>query len=649
MQRDLRIRWCCSPCLVSVSVLCALREQVKMEKLEIMIKLASVKNVEKVLLEFKEYASEVDVEFVRKSVLAIGRCAIKIDKAAERCIQVLLELIQSKVNYVVQEAIIVIKDIFRKYPNRYESIIATLCENLDTLDEPEAKASMIWIVGEYGERIDNAPELLENFIEHFEDENPSVQLQLLTAIVKLFLKRPEDAKELVGQVLNLATSNADNPDLRDRGYVYWRLLSTDPEAAQAVVLAAKPVISDDTFQLDAPVLDMLISNISTLASIYHKPPEFFVKDHKSISLKNKSASAGAKKGGKKSGDSSSSDSSSSDEEESGGEEPSAPDDAEDSEDDSSDDDDAPKKAKAAPTAASSSSSASSSAPKPAVSSGPIDLFGLDLLGGGAPAAAPQRAAAAPAASSSSSAPFDAGFGDFGATSPTKKEEPLRVVLDPSAGKGLQIRTRVVRKNGAPQLEMSFDNQSGQVLSQFAMKFNDNFIGVAPPAGPVQVGAIVPGQSKSHVLALSDGKVGNTQLPGVIQVAIKTELGVFYFNQPFPVVAAFSENGKLADQEFLALWKSLPDTNECTQSLASRSAQTVDDIKSVLGSANIFYIAARTVNKATNSQAIYFSAKCKGQTLLFEVKIEGNNTQLCVKAQDTTYATLALQAVAQLLQ
>lgn len=31
------------------------------------------------------------------------------------------------------------QDIFRKYPNKYESIIATLCENLDTLDEPEAR------------------------------------------------------------------------------------------------------------------------------------------------------------------------------------------------------------------------------------------------------------------------------------------------------------------------------------------------------------------------------------------------------------------------------------------------------------------------------------------------------------------------------
>ena len=44
-----------------------------------------------------------------------------------------------QVNYVVQEAIVVIKDIFRKYPNKYESIISTLCENLDTLDEPEAR------------------------------------------------------------------------------------------------------------------------------------------------------------------------------------------------------------------------------------------------------------------------------------------------------------------------------------------------------------------------------------------------------------------------------------------------------------------------------------------------------------------------------
>ena len=249
---------------------------VKMEKLEIIIKLVSDRNIDQVLLELKEYATEVDVDFVRKSVSAIGRCAVKLERAAERCIGVLLELIQTKVNYVVQESVIVIKDIFRRYPNRYESIIATLCDNLDTLDEPQAKASMIWIIGEYAERIDNADELLDTFLETFEEEDPAVQLQLLTATVKCFLKNPEETQDMVQRVLDLATEESDNPDLRDRGFIYWRLLSTDPEAAKLVVLGDKPVIEDDTFRLEPNLLNVLIGQIATLSSIYHKPPEAFV-------------------------------------------------------------------------------------------------------------------------------------------------------------------------------------------------------------------------------------------------------------------------------------------------------------------------------------------------------------------------------------
>lgn len=64
---------------------------------------------------------------------------------------------------------------------------------------------MIWIIGEYAERIDNADELLESFVEGFHDENTQVQLQLLTSVVKLFLKRPADTQELVQRVLSLAT------------------------------------------------------------------------------------------------------------------------------------------------------------------------------------------------------------------------------------------------------------------------------------------------------------------------------------------------------------------------------------------------------------------------------------------------------------
>ncbi|KAJ3159609.1 AP-2 complex subunit beta [Geranomyces michiganensis] len=249
---------------------------VKMAKLEIMVRLATEANVEEVLPELKEYSSEVDVDFVRKAVRSIGRCAIKIEPAADRCIKVLVDLIQTKVNYVVQEAIVVIKDIFRKYPNRYESIIGTLCENLDSLDEPDAKGSMIWIIGQYADRIENANELLDQFLEKFLEETAEVQLALLTAIVKLFIKRPSVGQELVPKVLKYATEESDNPDLRDRGFIYWRLLSTDPVAAKAIILSDKPAISTETDNIDNALLQELLLHVSTLASIYHKPATTFI-------------------------------------------------------------------------------------------------------------------------------------------------------------------------------------------------------------------------------------------------------------------------------------------------------------------------------------------------------------------------------------
>lgn len=199
------------------------------------------------------------MDFVRRSVRSIGRCAIKIESSADRCIEVLVELIQTKVNYVVQEAIVVIKDIFRKYPNRYESIISTLCENLDSLDEPEAKAAMVWIIGHYADRISNSAELLETFIDTFLDEPVEVQLALLTSTVKLFIRRPNEGKALVPKVLKWATEEMDNPDVRDRGFIYWRLLSTDPVTAKSIVFAEKPPISTETDNLDPQLLDEVLN------------------------------------------------------------------------------------------------------------------------------------------------------------------------------------------------------------------------------------------------------------------------------------------------------------------------------------------------------------------------------------------------------
>lgn len=73
---------------------------------------------------------------------------------------------------------------------------------------------------------------------------------------------------MVQRVLQLATEESDDPDLRDRGFVYWRLLSTNPEAAKAVVLSEKPNIADDTFTLEPAVLDMLIGQVNFMGFVF---------------------------------------------------------------------------------------------------------------------------------------------------------------------------------------------------------------------------------------------------------------------------------------------------------------------------------------------------------------------------------------------
>ena len=81
-------------------------------------------------------------------------------------------------SFINKSALLLIgsQDIFRRYPSTYEGVIPTLCANLEELDEPEAKASLIWIVGEYANKIENADELLSVFVDTFTEESYSVRI-----------------------------------------------------------------------------------------------------------------------------------------------------------------------------------------------------------------------------------------------------------------------------------------------------------------------------------------------------------------------------------------------------------------------------------------------------------------------------------------
>ncbi|XP_072024601.1 AP-1 complex subunit beta-1-like isoform X1 [Amphiura filiformis] len=655
---------------------------VKLEKLDIMIRLASQGNIAQVLAELKEYATEVDVDFVRKSVRAIGRCAIKVEQSAERCVSTLLDLIQTKVNYVVQEAIVVIKDIFRKYPNKYESIIATLCENLDTLDEPEARASMIWIIGEYAERIDNADELLESFLEGFHDENTQVQLQLLTAIVKLFLKRPQDTQELVQSVLSLATQDSDNPDLRDRGYIYWRLLSTDPAAAKDVVLAEKPLISEETDLIEPTLLDELICYIGSLASVYHKPPSAFVEGRTAARRVLPTRAPGS---GSTSPDS---ETTSTPVQQSTVILPSQGSQGDLIGDLLNMDLGPPMMGSSttvpmaqtqdaaaidllgggldsllggpvasAPTPPPTTTATSSSPFTVAAAAAPASGSNAELLGGGAPAAQP--AAAAPfGAQMGAGAPMGGGgnmgaLGDIfglgpslGVTTSTGYVMPKTEWLPASKGKGLELSGTFSRRGREIYMDMTFNNKAMQQMGSFAVQLNKNSFGLVP-ASPLQVPSpLMPNQSVDVSLQLTThGPVQRMDPLMNLQVAIKNNIDVFYFSSIVPIHCLFVEDGKMDKRVFLATWKDIPAANEkqFTMSNLPLDAETID---SKLENNNVFNIAKRNVE---GQQMLYQSLKLSnGIWVLCEFKVSPGSPDIVVSLKsramdvaDQVYGVLEL--------
>ena len=124
---------------------------------------------------------------------------------------------------------VIAKDIFRRFPAKYEKLLAPLCEKLEQYTEPDSKAAIAWIIGEYADKITESEKLLEQLLEGFLQESDSVKLAILTATVKLYLKKPDEGNDMIEKVLQLSTEEADNPDLKDRAYIYWRMLSADPQ------------------------------------------------------------------------------------------------------------------------------------------------------------------------------------------------------------------------------------------------------------------------------------------------------------------------------------------------------------------------------------------------------------------------------------
>lgn len=525
----------------------------------------------------------------------------------------------------------VIKDILRRYPNRYESIIKDFCDNLKALNFADERAAMIWIVGEYADKISNSVMLIESFAENFKEEAIVVQHAILTAAVKIYLKLGEEGEEMIVDILKLATEEAENPDLRNRGYVYWRMLTSDPDLAKELILEEKPIISDQSENIDSGLLDSLIAYLGTLYSINMKAPSkakivkekvqerFDLEEVEEVEVEVVEDSTGVKRTEYKGetevqtfndliglGD---------DEDAGATEESKRP---AQSESDLFDE----------------MLGLSPTTPPQSKVKTDNDDFSLDLLGDDI---APQ--AQTQAKSLTCRVP----------------EKTLIKETDTSNSdnSGLELRGSFQRVNDKLVLELVFKNHTSfESIHEFAIKFNKNSFGLQP-SEPIPDFHLSPEDSKKVAIGIDVNENNSNKAPGTpitVDCALRTSLGIYVFSIPVMLSVLLAKQSTMVNvKDMRELWKQIETQSNMYYTVPNLSLKLTSPqlIKERLLDNNIVFLEEG--RNEDGHPCLYFSAKTTNNlVILLQLTFKDGDCTLCVKSKVSQLVPLTQQAVSFIL-
>ncbi|NXP40155.1 AP4B1 protein, partial [Leiothrix lutea] len=240
---------------------------IKCQKMEVLCELVNDENVQQVLEELKGYCTDVSEELAQGAIFAIANIA---RTYTEQCVGILTELLGLQQEHITSAVVRAFRDLAWLCPQCTDAVCQALPGCEDTIQDSEGKQALIWLLGTHGEKIPNAPYVLEDFVEKVKSETfPAVKMELLTALLRLFLARPAECQDMLGRLLHFCIEEEQDMAVRDRGLFYYRLLHSGVEEVKRVLCSPKSdpslgLLGDQSKQpVNAWALDF-----NTLATVY---------------------------------------------------------------------------------------------------------------------------------------------------------------------------------------------------------------------------------------------------------------------------------------------------------------------------------------------------------------------------------------------
>lgn len=219
---------------------------IKTLKLEILTNLANEANISTILREFQTYVKSQDKVFAAATIQAIGRCATNITEVTDTCLNGLVLLLSNRDETVVAESVVVIKKLLQTQPSQHSDIIKHMAKLFDNITVSMARASILWLMGEYCEHVPKiAPDVLRKMAKTFTSEEDIVKLQTVNLAAKLYLTNSKQTKLLTQYILNLGKYD-QNYDIRDRTRFIRQLIVPNEKSgalskyARRILMAPKP-------------------------------------------------------------------------------------------------------------------------------------------------------------------------------------------------------------------------------------------------------------------------------------------------------------------------------------------------------------------------------------------------------------------------
>ena len=256
-------------------------------KVRILAKLANPQSAPDIVSELSELVATVDDTMGRIAVRSMASIALR-DSGGEGAVESiamrLMEMLDLQgIPHVSSEAAVSLASLVRRHPSLANSISAPLPRALRYITESSGKAALIFLVGECGESVAEAPYVLEKIIDSYDNiTDDAVKTALLAATVNLFFKRPPEVQHMLGRLLKKATDDVSSQDLHDRALFYYRLLrsSPDPHLAKSIITSKSMAVTADHFaeEDDTELRTALMDEFNTLCTIYRCRAENFIDE-----------------------------------------------------------------------------------------------------------------------------------------------------------------------------------------------------------------------------------------------------------------------------------------------------------------------------------------------------------------------------------